>query len=207
MRQLAIFGGTFDPVHWGHLVIAESALNQVTLEQIVWVPSFLPHHKIAASFEQRVTMIELAIQDNPAFTVSLVENKSGDSYAINTLSELSDFYPNTYWYWIVGLDTFESLPKWHQGKQLAQLCHWLIVPRLPSPQNITHTESICKEVVQQLSDDSDSIHWQLINTPIVGISSSMVRSSWRDRQSIRYLVPETVRSYISDRNLYTPKSG
>ncbi|MEH2398271.1 nicotinate (nicotinamide) nucleotide adenylyltransferase [Nostoc sp.] len=207
MQQLAIFGGTFDPIHWGHLLVAETAMQEVSLEKVIWVPSLNPPHKEAALFEHRVEMLQLAIKDNPAFTVSLVEaNRSGTSYAINTLIDLSASYLNTHWYWIVGLDTFQTLPRWYRGHELAQMCDWLIAPRLLGGETITQSKLICKQVDQQLREQSYTIHWQFLNIPLVGVSSSLIRKFCRDRQSIRYLVPESVRSYITNNNLYSNKS-
>ncbi|WP_017315011.1 nicotinate (nicotinamide) nucleotide adenylyltransferase [Mastigocladopsis repens] len=203
MQRLAIFGGTFDPVHWGHLLVAQTALEQVPLEQVIWVPSQNPPHKQAALFEHRVEMVQRATTDNPGFRVSHVEkSRSGASYAINTLIDLSADYPNTHWYWIVGLDTFQTLPRWYRGQELAQLCDWLIAPRLPGGENIAQTESICKQVAQKLTKQTVDIHWQLLNIPLVGLSSSLIRNFCRSRQSIRYLVPESVRLYINSQNLY-----
>ncbi|MEH2214703.1 nicotinate (nicotinamide) nucleotide adenylyltransferase [Nostoc sp.] len=215
MQRLAIFGGTFDPIHWGHLLVAETALHQVSLEKVIWVPTLNPPHKKAALFEHRLQMLQLAIIDNPAFTVSLVEtNRSGTSYAINTLIDLSACYPNTHWYWIVGLDTFQTLPGWYRGHELAQMCDWLIAPRQLGGETITQSKLICKQVEQQLKEQSAIVHWQLLNIPFVGVSSSLIRKFCRDnfvnakseRQSIRYLVPESVRSYITNNNLYSYKS-
>lgn len=207
MQQLAIFGGTFDPIHCGHLLVAERALHQVSLEKVIWVPSLNPPHKQAALFEHRLGMLELAIEDNPAFTVSLVEaNLSGTSYAINTLIDLSASYPNTHWYWIVGLDTFQTLPRWYRGHELAQMCDWLIAPRLLGGETITQSKLICKQVEQQLREQLITIHWQLLDIPLVGVSSSLIRKFCRERQSIRYLLPESVRSYITNNNLYSNKS-
>lgn len=204
MRQIAIFGGTFDPIHWGHLIVAETALHQVPLEEIIWVPSHHPPHKKAASFQHRVAMLQMAIADNPAFAVSLVEElRSGTSYAIDTLIDLSAIYPNTHWYWIVGLDTFQTLPRWYRGQELAPQCDWLIAPRFLSSECIAQSEIICKQVEQQLANQFYSIQWQLLHIPLVGISSSLIRNSCRDRKSIRYLVPESVRSYIAHHSLYT----
>ncbi|MBH8550869.1 nicotinate (nicotinamide) nucleotide adenylyltransferase [Nostocaceae cyanobacterium CENA357] len=215
MQQLAIFGGTFDPVHWGHLLLAQTALYQVPLEKIIWVPSLNPPHKKAVSFEHRVEMLKLAVRENPAFTISLIEvNRSGNSYAINTLIDLSSFYPNTHWHWIVGLDTFQTLPRWHRGHELAQMCDWLIAPRLLGGENVTQSELICKQVEQQLRKQSHNIRWQFLNIPLVGVSSSLIRQlchndsvkTTSDRLSIRYLVPEPVRSYITAHSLYSDKS-
>ncbi|MBW4613923.1 MAG: nicotinate (nicotinamide) nucleotide adenylyltransferase [Desmonostoc vinosum HA7617-LM4] len=207
MQQLAIFGGTFDPIHWGHLFVAEAALHQVPLKQVIWVPSLNPPQKQAALFEHRVTMLQLATEDNPGFTVSLVEaNRFGTSYAINTLIDLSAVYPNTHWYWILGLDTFQTLPRWYRGCELAQMCDWLIAPRLLDGETIAQNELICKQVEQQLKQQSVIIRWQFLDIPLIGVSSSLVRKLCCVSQSIRYLVPETVRFYLTDNNLYSNKS-
>jgi nicotinate-nucleotide adenylyltransferase len=206
MQQIAIFGGTFDPIHWGHLLIAQTALYQVPLKKVIWVPSLNPPHKQATLFEHRVAMLQLATRDNPAFTVSLVEtNRSGSSYAINTLIDLSTFYSNTHWYWIVGLDTFQTLPRWYRGHELAPMCDWLIAPRLLGGETIAQSELICKQVEQQLRQESQIIHWQLLNTPLVELSSSLIRNLCREGHSIDYLVPEGVRSYIMIHKLYSDK--
>ena len=203
MQQLAIYGGTFDPIHWGHLLIAETALHQVPVEQIVWVPSLNPPHKQAAAFEHRLEMLKLATTDHPKFTVSVIEvNRPGTSYAINTLIDLSAAYPNTHWYWIVGLDAFQTLPRWYCGHELAQMCDWLIAPRLLGGETIAQSELICKQVEQQLKNQSITINWQLLHIPLVGVSSSQIRQLIGDRQSIRYLVVEPVRWYITAHNLY-----
>jgi nicotinate-nucleotide adenylyltransferase len=207
MQKFGIFGGTFDPVHWGHLLIAETALHQVPLNQVIWVPSHQPPHKQATLFEHRVAMLQLAIQPYPEFTVSLVEvRQSGTSYAINTLIDLSAYYPNTHWYWIIGLDAFQTLPHWYRGHELAQMCNWLIAPRLLGGENITQSESICKQVEQELRDSSVTICWQLLNIPLVGVSSNLIRQLRTQLQSIRCFVPDSVRTYIETHNLYTDNS-
>ncbi|MDF5715556.1 MAG: nicotinate (nicotinamide) nucleotide adenylyltransferase [Rhizonema sp. NSF051] len=203
MRQFGIFGGTFDPVHWGHLLVAETALRQVPLEQIIWVPSYNPPHKQAALFEHRIEMVQQAIAGNSEFVVSLIErNRSGTSYAINTLLDLSAFSPNIHWYWIVGLDTFKTLPYWYRRHELAKMCDWLIAPRFPSGENIAESEFVCQKVEQQLKLESISIRWYLLHIPLVGVSSSLIRNLSGEGKSIRYLVPESVRNYIATHNLY-----
>lgn len=207
MQQVAIFGGTFDPIHWGHLLIAKTALHQVPLEQIIWVPSLNPPHKQAALFEHRVAMMQLAIRDHPAFTVSLIEVKrSGISYAINTLIDLSALHPNTHWYWIIGLDAFQTLPRWYRGHELAQMCDWLIAPRLPGGETIAQSKLICKQVEQKFREQSFTINWQLLHIPLVEVSSSLIRKLSHERQSIRYLVPEPVEHYIATHQLYSDNS-
>ncbi|WP_071190704.1 nicotinate (nicotinamide) nucleotide adenylyltransferase [Trichormus sp. NMC-1] len=204
MQRLAIFGGTFDPIHWGHLLIAETALAQVHVEQVIWVPSRNPPHKQAALFEHRVVMLQLATMNNPAFTISLIDReRSGRSYAINTLIDLSACYPNTHWYWIIGLDAFQTLPRWYRGHELAQMCDWLIAPRLLGGETIAQSELICKQVEQQVREQSRSINWQLLHTPLVKVSSSIIRELCDQSHSIIDLVPESVRLYIATHNLYS----
>ncbi|MCC5638608.1 nicotinate (nicotinamide) nucleotide adenylyltransferase [Nostoc sp. CHAB 5844] len=206
MQQLAIFGGTFDPIHWGHLLVAEMALHQLPLDQIIWVPSLNPPHKQAAPFEHRIKMLQLATRENPAFTVSLVEaSRSGTSYAINTLIDLSAVYSNARWYWIVGLDTFQTLPRWYRGHELAQMCNWLIAPRQLGNDTV-QSDIICQQVEQQLRQQSLTIHWQFLNIPLVGVSSSLIRKLCCESKSIKYLVPEPIRFYITTYNLYSEKS-
>ncbi|MBK1990479.1 nicotinate (nicotinamide) nucleotide adenylyltransferase [Sphaerospermopsis aphanizomenoides BCCUSP55] len=207
MQRLAIFGGTFDPIHWGHLLLAKTALAQLHLKQVIWVPSRNPPHKQAAVFEHRVSMLQLATKDNPMFTVSLIEREgSGTSFAINTLIDLSICYPNTHWYWIIGLDAFQTLPRWYRGHELAKMCDWLIAPRLVGGETIAQTELICKQVEQQFQEKSFTIHWQLLDTPVVRVSSTVIRELCSQGYSIRDLVPESVRLYIAKHNLYTNNS-
>ncbi|MEA5576961.1 nicotinate (nicotinamide) nucleotide adenylyltransferase [Anabaena sp. UHCC 0451] len=207
MQQLAIFGGTFDPVHWGHLLVAKTALAQLHLEQVIWIPSKNPPHKQASLFEHRVAMLKLATRNDPAFTVSLMESeRSGTSYAINTLINLSACYPNTHWYWIVGLDTFQTLPRWYRGYELAQMCDWLIAPRLVGGETIAQSEIICKQVEKKFREKSHIIHWQLLHTPLVRVSSSIIRELCRLGHSTDDLLPEQVGLYIATHNLYSNNS-
>jgi nicotinate-nucleotide adenylyltransferase len=207
MEQVAIFGGTFDPVHWGHLLLAETALNQVALERVLWIPSPNPPHKVAAEFEHRAAMVKLAIADNPAFAaVPTALNRPGTSYGIDTLTDLSTYYPNVRWYWLVGLDTFQTLPRWYRSKELATLCDWLVAPRTVNYLTTEQSELVCRQVQQQLIAESANIRWQLLHMPLVGVSSSLIRNFCQEKKSIRYLVPEVVRRYIASHQLYTGNS-
>ena len=203
MRKVAILGGTFDPVHWGHLLIAETALSQVALEQVIWVPARCPPHKQAAIFEHRLEMVQKAIADHPAFAISTGSpHRSDPSYAIQTLIDLQAVYPNTYWYWIVGLDAFQTLPRWYRRQEIAAQCEWLVAPRLVSTPKGEDPNGTCEQVAQKLADEGTLIRWQMLHMPMLGVSSSLIRQYCRDRYSLRYLVPEAVRSYIATHNLY-----
>lgn len=218
MGQVAILGGTFDPVHWGHLVLAETALSYLSLELVIWVPAYYPPHKRGQAYEHRRCMVELAIANHSAFV--LAPRKIGHpepDYAINTLVELQKAYPNHHWSWIIGLDAFKTLPRWYCREQLVPACHWLVAPRfLPlttNPEFVlagantqqveAQTHRWCQDVAQQLAAQNIPIHWQLLPMPSLVISSSLIRQYCRQGRSIRYLVPDAVRDYITTHNLYS----
>ncbi|MEG4571648.1 nicotinate (nicotinamide) nucleotide adenylyltransferase [Microcoleus sp. N3A4] len=133
MGKIAILGGTFDPVHWGHVLAAETAASQFSLDRVIWVPDRSPPHKWRpdlASFDRRREMLALAIADRPDFLLSPPEaNPSGSSFAIDTLLYLQKLYPGDMWYWIIGSDALLTLPKWHRCGEIAGLCDWLVAPR------------------------------------------------------------------------------
>ncbi len=134
MAKIAILGGTFDPVHWGHVLVAQTAASQFNLDRVIWVPDRSPPHKWRpdlASFEQRREMLALAIASCPDFLLSPPDaNPSGSSFAIDTLLYLQKLYPGDHrWYWIIGSDALLTLPKWHRCGEIAGLCDWLVAPR------------------------------------------------------------------------------
>lgn len=129
---MAIFGGTFNPIHWGHLLMAETALTQFSLDTIVWVPAWRPPHKSQPllEFEHRLEMVQRAIADHSAFLASNIETQQPEiSYAIATLQALKASHPEASWSWIVGIDAFQTLPKWRAAEQIAAQCVWLVAPR------------------------------------------------------------------------------
>ncbi len=201
MRKVAIFGGTFNPIHYGHLLIAETALEQFALDQVIWVPTYQPPHKNEelTLFTHRFAMVQRAVEDNPAFTASDVESQRKDvSYAIVTLNTLQTLHSNTVWFWIIGIDAFQSLSKWVESETLAAQCIWLVAPRLLSD---SHTSlQICHQVAANITAP---LRWHLLDMPCVGISSSFIRNARQHGRSIRYLVPETVRHYVLEFKLYT----
>lgn len=211
MQKVGILGGTFDPVHWGHLLIAEAAVSQAGLKQVIWVPTHSPRYKQATMFEYRWQMVQMAIADNPSFKIAPASvNLTESSYGIQTFIDLNAVYPNNDWYWIIGLDAFTTLPGWYRRQELVGACRWLVAPRLPSTLKFdrsnaiaTHTQLVCEQVVQNLAAQNLAINWQILHLPYLGISSSLIRALCRDRLSIRYLVPEAVRLYIEKHRLYS----
>jgi nicotinate-nucleotide adenylyltransferase len=241
MQKLAIFGGTFNPVHWGHLLIAETALSQMQLDRILWLPAAHPAHKLhpnlLLNYQQRFHMVELGIATHPQFQVIDIQSRISSSFAIETLEILQTLYSQAHWYWIIGLDAFQTLPRWYGRRELADHCCWLVAPRLPplvrsveqqpqltisgaassyaastdafvhapnSPltETVETAEVLCAEVIQQLAAQSISIRWAILHMPLMGISSSLIRSYCRQQRSIRYLVPDAVCDYIARHQLY-----
>jgi nicotinate-nucleotide adenylyltransferase len=224
MQNLAIFGGTFDPVHWGHLLIAQTALTQCGIDRALWIPSRCPPHKSGSSMSSlahREEMVQRAIAHNPAFVLeSIGVDPPGASYAIETLKYLQGIYPNTRWYWILGLDAFQTLPRWYRRQELIPACDWLVAPRFdpgldlgalkrllrnersPLDAKVQPMHFLCQQVERQLLSQSIPIRWSILSMPQFPISSSLIRHYCRQNRSIRGLVPEAVRVYIAEQQLY-----
>lgn len=221
MQRFGILGGTFNPVHQGHMVMAEAALAQAHLDCILWVPAYAPPHRDPATlldFNQRLAMVQLAIAHQPRYAVSTLEREHhGPSYAVNTLHQLQHDYPHRHWHWIIGLDAFQALPKWYKHTELIAECDWLIAPRhalssipLPeldryrNPDRNPADRDRCEQVVQHLAGEGTLLRWRLLQMPNIDISSSQIRQYRRDRRSIAGLVPAAVNTYIISNGLYQP---
>lgn len=202
MEKVAIFGGTFDPIHLGHLIVAQTALSQLNLDLVIWVPTGHPPHKNGLAYVHRRAMVQLAIANHPAFIYSPLEiSSTAKDYAVQTLAALQAIYPQSQWSWIIGKDAFLTLPRWYGREKLIPACNWLIAPRPHSPSANLKSPDI-PEVIQQLASSNLNIRWQLLQMPLLGISSSLIRQNCHNGHSIRYLVPEVVETYITTHNLY-----
>jgi nicotinate-nucleotide adenylyltransferase len=192
-QKIGLFGGTFNPIHWGHLLVAETALDQFELDHILWVPTFRPSHKSVEllGFEHRLEMLKQAIAHHPAFSVSDIQQHQDSPFALTMLLHLKSLHPKSDWYWIIGLDAFQSLPHWYGSHTLADQCIWLVAPR--QAQNAT---AGCLQVENYFMEQKIPFSWHLLTMPQVGISSSLVREYWQKGRSLRYLVPDTVRYYL-----------
>jgi nicotinate-nucleotide adenylyltransferase len=202
MQKTGIFGGTFNPPHCGHLRIAEAAIAQKSLDQVLWMPT-QPHYKAADILDvrHRQAMVRRMISATdsqgealyPKFALCPPEANQS-SYAIENLLALQDLYPDRQWYWIVGMDTFRSLPRWYRSAELVTQCGWLVAPR-----NGDGTEAI-----DPLMRTGGAIEWELLEMSPMEISSSLIRQYCHDSRSIRHLVPAAVGIYITDQGLYQP---
>lgn len=193
-------GGAFNPVHLGHLLIAETAREQFNLDQIIWVPTYQPPHKSTSliDFLHCWEMVKQAIADHPHFAASDVDyRRGGISYAVMTLKDLQHLFPNADWYWIIGTDAFAQLPQWRESLTLIKHCTWLVAPRNAQPPH-----SLGERLTSQIASRGEQLRWQALEMPEIGISSSLIRNYCALGRSLRYLVPESVRAYIKKNQLY-----
>jgi nicotinate-nucleotide adenylyltransferase len=204
MQKLGIFGGTFNPIHCGHLRIAETALKQVQLDRVIWVPAHFPPHKPQAdlaAFQHRLAMVKQAIACNPAFVCSEIEQRrTSASYAIDTFLDLQAQYSDCRWFWVLGIDAFQSLPRWRGRQKLADCCQWLVAPRSSGDGSASAPG---KRVVEQMQAEDIAVDWQLLQMQPLMVSSSLVRQHYRDRRPISGLVPDVVQTYIATHQLYS----
>lgn len=195
--RLGILGGTFDPIHNGHLFIARLALLEAGLDGLVFLPDGDPPHKAPlAGGSHRLQMVRLAIGDSPAFTVSDMELvRRGKTYTVDTLLQLQAQRPGQQLHYIIGADTLFQFPSWKTAHKVASLCTMLVAPR----------PGIAKEALalaqRQLQADY-GLQSQLLSQSGPDISSSQVRFMLRAHQHIGDLVPAAVADYIKAQGLY-----
>ncbi|HEU4754776.1 MAG TPA: nicotinate-nucleotide adenylyltransferase [Armatimonadota bacterium] len=195
--MIGLMGGTLDPVHYGHLLIAEQAREQYDLERVVWLPAGDPPHKEGeqrATQEHRYAMAVLATASNPHFYVSRLElEREGPSYTIYTLEHFQREYPGAELFFITGADTALDLLTWHRHAEVVRACRFLAAPR-PGFDLSRLGEVLPPEYVSRILP---------LRAPVVDISSTEIRARVRQGESIRYLVPEAVEAYIHKHGLYT----
>ncbi|MBD1914221.1 MULTISPECIES: nicotinate (nicotinamide) nucleotide adenylyltransferase [unclassified Leptolyngbya] len=212
-QHRGIFGGTFNPPHAGHLQVAQAALTQAGLTQVLWVPTYRPPHRRVTSlvsFEHRLEMVQQAIAPFAPFHASAVEEQlaysaGGPSFAIHTLTHLQHQYSKSHWYWILGLDAFCTLPRWRHHRELVPQCTWLIAPRSASSTTVQNKPDDFQQIeaiAHLFKSEGISLRWHLLSMPSIEISSSLIRRYCGDRLSISGLVPIAVEDYIHRYNLY-----
>jgi nicotinate-nucleotide adenylyltransferase len=196
--SIGLLGGTFDPVHLGHLEVAESAREVLGLERVVIVPVSKPPHKPerpVTAARHRLAMLELAIADNPALAVSRIEiDRGGASYTVDTLRELDARGIVEPWF-ILSTEALVELRSWREPDRILELCRLAVVPR-PGPA----TPDV--EWVRRTFPGREH-RVRFLPGPLLPISGSVVRRRAAAGRSIRYLVPEAVARYIADHQLYT----
>ena len=198
VTRIGVLGGTFDPIHYGHLVITEDARTYLHLEKVLFVPAYQPPHKPKDSysaFEHRVRMIELAIAGNPHFVLSLIEaDRPGPSYTVDTLRDLqAELGQDVELYFIIGMDSLANILAWHKPAELLKLCRIVVAERAGYQVDLAALE----EALPGLWDSLE-----LIDTPELSISSTDLQQRVQRGLSIRYQVPPEVEEYIYAHKLY-----
>jgi nicotinate-nucleotide adenylyltransferase len=205
--RVGILGGTFDPIHIGHLAVAEEARESLGLERILFVPAGHPWQKASlpvSPIAHRLAMVELAIAGNPAFELSTVEAfGSGPTYSVETIESLAmeerraGREPDL-WF-ILSTETFLALPTWHDPRRLLEGCRLAVAPRPGHPPPDPGWLS------ERLPGAGDRA--MFLDAPSIDISAHELRARVREGRSIRYLVPDAVVAYIGDHGLYQRQEG
>ena len=198
--KLGIFGGTFDPIHMGHVLITEIVRETLQLERVLFVPAADPPHKQnqkKTPAHHRKKMVKLAIADNPNFDLSEIDlNRPGPHYSVDTVALIRKQYalPAENCFFIIGGDSLDDLPTWHNPRKLITLCRLAVVHRPGYRPNVTSLE-------HDIPNLSKQIDWIPMESAI-DLSSSVIRTRVATSRSIRYQVPEPVRNYIAQHRLY-----
>lgn len=197
--RIGIMGGTFDPIHVGHLMIAENALEQYHLDQILFIPTGCSPHKDDRFIEQsahRLEMLRLSIRDNPNFYISAMEiNASGTSYTYLTLQKLKKKYPDWELYFIMGGDSLDYFDEWYHPEIICSMAKLLVAGR------DDYNEGFLRNKINRIEEKYGATILP-IDTLNMSISSRNIRQRVFENRTIRYLVPKDVEEYIDRRNLY-----
>lgn len=185
--KIGIMGGTFDPIHIGHLVAAETVREALDLDEVWFMPSHIPPHKAEAGFssEERLRMVEFAIGEQPAFrTLDIELRRGGVSYSADTMETLTGQHPHDDFHFIIGTDMVNYLPKWERIEDLANMTRFAAVGRA----GYVLDKSVLPEALADVIDHVDM--------PQLEISSTEIRERLKSGRSARYLVPDKVYDYL-----------
>ena len=192
MQRIGLVGGTFDPVHNGHLLLALFAHEAICLDEIVFVPSADPPHKdgTRASADARLAMVECAIEGIDHFSASRIElDRAGKSYTVETLRQLRAVRPDGDFYLIIGADNVAQMSTWHDPVGILDLCTVVAGSRL---------------VAEDRVDPALAARMLFIDTPLIELSSTLIRQRLHDGLPVRAMIPEKVERYIREKGLYAP---
>ncbi|QQK79656.1 nicotinate-nucleotide adenylyltransferase [Salicibibacter cibi] len=188
-RKIGLLGGTFDPPHLAHLMIAQESMDACRLNEVWFIPTNIPPHKQnedMANADDRVEMTRLAIHDRSPFRLCTIElDREGPSYTLDTMNILKQRYPNDEFYFIIGSDMAVSLHTWNGIEELNKLVTFIVTTRPDYDVDSPFEEAFIK-----------------VDVPEMELSSSDIRERVSKNESIRYLVPEAVRTYVEENRLY-----
>ncbi len=209
--RLGIFGGSFDPIHYGHLILAEQCREQAQLDTILFIPaatSPLKERGPTANDKQRIEMLGLALAGHTEFEISTVEiERGGTSYTVDTLRQISANYSDVELFLLMGEDSLDSFFRWKDPQQICQLSTPLVVRR-PGTQNGSANEQADLSGLEKFMDDQSfhAAREMAIRSRMIDISSTDIRERTGDQKSIRYLLPRAVEKYIQTNQLYKIES-
>jgi nicotinate-nucleotide adenylyltransferase len=196
-QRIGLLGGTFDPPHIGHLVLAQEALVQLELDKVLLVPAGQPPHKVGRSIsavQDRMAMLERSIADNPIFGISRVDiDRPGPHFTVDMLSLILRNEPGSLLYFIMGADSLADLLTWHQPRRIAELAK-LVVMRRPG------REPDIAALAEAVPGITGRVYY--IDAPLLEISSTDLQSRVRQGLPVRYLIPDRVIEYILEYDLY-----
>ncbi|MDP6141884.1 MAG: nicotinate-nucleotide adenylyltransferase [Dehalococcoidales bacterium] len=198
--KIGVFGGTFDPVHIGHLTVADEVREQLDLAEVLFVPAGQPYLKTdipVGKAEQRLQMVRLAIADKSYFGLSAMEiERDGPSYTVDTIAELKKrFDDRDELYFILGWDSLTELSKWHKPRWLIAMCRLVAVPRVGyAVSDLNFLEAKISGLLERLI---------ILDKPELDISASVIRDRVARDLSIKHLVPEAIEKYIIEQGLYS----
>jgi nicotinate-nucleotide adenylyltransferase len=193
--RIGLYGGSFDPIHQGHLIAAQDALEQLALDRLIFIPSAqapLRPDTVRASAQDRMEMIRLAIRPEPRFQVSGLEiDRGGISYTFDTVSALRQQHPNDTLLWIIGQDHVAKLNDWRRIEELAALTEFAYLRRPGSP-----------ELTDSSTPNISGLRLHPLRSHQVEISSTEIRQRIHEKRPLHFLLPDLVIRYIYDRDLY-----
>ena len=200
MKSIAILGGSFNPVHYGHLKMAEAAMESTHFSKILFIPTGTPYHKEQKDllpFADRLKLLELAIEKYPDFDCSPMEgDRDGNSYTIDTVRELLRQNPTNSYSLLIGTDQFLTLRSWHKIKELGQLADFYIANRNGEMSFLTFQKE--KEALEK----ELSLHCKLFPMPAIDLSSTEIRNLLKEGKSIHGMLPKPVEEYILKKGFY-----
>ena len=198
MKKYGIFGGSFNPIHYGHLMICEYIKEEMGLDKVIFIPTGNPPHKeLEVSAEDRYEMVRLAISPNPDFEISDIETtRVKKSYTVDTIRELKKIYKEEKLYFLIGLDSLFQLKTWMKIGDLSQEIEFVVALR----PGYLDKEEVNKEIDFLRENFGTKIN--LIKTPLYEISSTDLRDRIREGKSLRYLIPKKVLDYIEESGFY-----
>ncbi len=200
MKKIGILGGTFDPIHYGHLMMGEAALTEACLDEIWYMPTGTPAYKAGSrrisDKTHRVRMTELAIQNKEGYLCSRLEaEREGNTYTADTLTALKEMYPDDKLYYIVGADSLDYMDRWYHPERIFPCAVILVVMR-----NTQSHEEITRKIAELTVRFQADI--RLLNHKQVDISSTQVRRMAATGEDLSFVLPEAVSNYIREHNLY-----